>query len=673
MLFHAILANHSTFFNSSGSGETLEDGIEVAITETSSPTSGNDYNLGDTISWNVVVSNTGNALQGVVVQCTGMADRTINIAKLGTSVLQYSRTVTASEINAENGITITATATHSGLSLTDSDSFSATTVEPFVGITISLTEVNPLAQGELYEAGDVISWSFSISNIGSLDVSGASLSIICNGTEIDSVASYSINSGATDTRTGTYTITTLDAGSGSVEFSAVFQEAIVNNIEKPAIRTGIAITNINTDVDLSWRYIVNTALQASGNLKTGVPIRLYGKQSNMEVEVDWGDNSTTTLTPSSFTNSTSLDATHDYASAGTYTVTITAPASVWHSLYLMSCSTHNATSTNWNNKTLPIYWFRMTLKEILDPLPDIAGVSLFTALKPGSNVEGTDTLASFAYLFYSSNLVTIPDRLFAINSDAVSFQGTFWNSKLNAIPLNTFFNCNYATNYDHCFYGTAITTVASGVFNWADAVTDFSYLFYGCKSLKTMGAGLFSNSPLVTSFWSAWKNCSALTALPQNLFAYTPLASNFESSFASCTKIASIAADTFSSCEGATTFQQCFSGCTGITTVPQGLFDACTEVVNFRSLFYQCNKITSIPNDLFALNTKVQNFTYTLNGLSSLGDFDLDIGSTATSDASNFCTKKSGTTRNVNVPAGSSSVTAFNNVATACGITVTAV
>ena len=669
MLFHAMLASHAMAASSS-SQQDLQEGIAVVINETTSPSSTIGYSVGETIGWTVVIYSSGSALSEVLVQVTGMQNVTTSVPQQGTRVLTYSRLVTPADVNG-GGISISASvsADINEEHLEDSATLNAATVEPYIDLSLAFAEVNPLPSGTLYESGDSISWSFTIQNTGSIDISGATLEIFCNGLTLNSDASFNIAAGTSDTVTGTFEIRPADAALGTVSFSAVFQEPVVDNIEKPAWKAYMDITNVDTNVQISWRYLVTTTLLSSSNKTTAVPIRLYGT-SGVSCMVDWGDNTTTTLAASDYTNSSSAVSQHTYASTGSYTITITANAENWASMRLMSCSANNTSASNWNAKTLPIYYFRNTVKQILDPIPAMAGVSLYSSTRPGTSTEGTATNHSFAYLFYSSKLTTICDGLFSLNQNATSFQGTFYNSLLAGdIPLTTFYNCTQATSYDHCFYGSKVTGIASGVFNWAEGVTDFSYLFYG-SPLRTMGAGLFANSPLVTSFWSAWKNCTSLTALPQNLFAYTPLATNFQSVFASCSKITSVAADTFASCGQAADFQQAFEKCTGLTSIPQGFFSVCTEVTNFKSVFSGSSKIATIPNDLFQYNTKVTSFESALASTSALGGFDLIIGSPSVSTASSFCAKKTSVTRTVTVPAGSTTESSFKKVVSGCGITV---
>lgn len=670
MLFHVLLANRAGTSSGSGSGsggEPVEESLTLTATVTSSPSSGDKYDIGDTLTFNVVLGSAGSNLP-ITLTVTGMPNRSITVPGGGASAQQYTKTITKEDINASGTLTITCSAVSGELNA--SDSFSVSLVDPYINISMALTEVNPLQSGQLYEVGDTVSWSCAIAGTGSLNAAGCSLEIYCNGDLIDSDNAYDVMAGVTDTITGTRTVTAADAGLGELAFSAILKEPAVGGVEKPAWKVYLDIDNIDTDVDLSWRFIVNTKLQNSSNVNTGIPLRLYGMDASTEFEVDWGDNSTTTLTPASYTNSDSSASQHAYATGGTYTITITASASDWNAMKFISTSGNNTSTSSWNAKTLPIFWFRNTVTEILDPIPTCSGSKVFSSLKPGTSDEGTAG-TTFNYMFYSSKLTTIPNGLFSLNQYATAFIGTFYNSALAAIPNTTFYGCTAATSYDHCFYGcTAITTVSSGLFNWAEGVLDFSYLFYGCTNLVSMGAGLFANSPLVTAFWSSWKKCSKLQALPASLFAYTPLATNFESAFSTCSKIASIDASTFESCTGITTLQQCFENCTSLTAIPSGLLANCPNITNFKSAWSKATKLASIPSDLFSACAGITTVEACFTGCSALGNFDITFIAPNIATVTNFVPGKSGAVRNVTVPANSTTETKFNGVASSMTLTV---
>lgn len=672
MLFHVLLNNHSTVGSGSGQegggqgGEPVEESLSITVTETSTPSDivNDKYDIGDTISWNVVLRSAGSSLQ-TTLTCTGMPNRTVTVPGGGASVQQYSRTVDKNDINA-GSIEIEISATSGNLEA--EDTLELAVVDPYINIVTVISETNPLPTGELYEAGDVVAWNVAITGAGSIDVEGANVEVYCNGSLIYSNADYDIMSGATTNISGTYTILATDAGLGVLGFSVIINEPVVGDEAKPAWKTYLDITNVDTNVDISWEFIVNTKLQASTNVNTGVPIRLYGMNASTEFTVDWGDNTTTTLTPANYTNASSTAAMHTYATAGTYTVTVTAKASDWASVYLMSSSGNNTSTSNWNNKTMPMFWFRNTVQEIRNPIPSVAGIQQI-GIKPSNGDEGTKN-GSFDYLFYSSKLATICGGLFSLNQNAASFKGTFWNSQIGAVPNTTFYGCSTANSYDHCFYGcTKITNIDSGLFNWADGVLDFSYLFYGCTGLKTMGAGLFANSPLVTAFWSSWKRCSALQALPASLFAYTPAATNFESTFSACSKIKSIDATTFESCHGITTMQQCFENCSGLLAIPQGLLANCPNIQNFKSAFLK-TKVSTLPSDLFSACTAITTIQDCFSGCSTLGSFEITFKAPNIATVSNFVPGKSGAVRTVHVKPNTTTATTLRNAASEMTLTI---
>jgi hypothetical protein len=179
MIFHAMMGSHA-MASASTSQENLQEGIAVVINETTSPASASGYSVGETIGWTVVIYSSGSALSEVLVQVTGMQNATTSVPQQGTRVLTYSRLVTPVDVNG-SGIAITASvsADINEEHLSDSATLNAATVEPYIDLSLAFTEVNPLPSGTLYESGESISWSFTIQNTGSIDISGATLEIFC--------------------------------------------------------------------------------------------------------------------------------------------------------------------------------------------------------------------------------------------------------------------------------------------------------------------------------------------------------------------------------------------------------------------------------------------------------------------------------------------------------------
>ena len=118
------------------------------------------------------------------------------------------------------------------------------------------------------------------------------------------------------------------------------------------------------------------------------------------------------------------------------------------------------------------------------------------------------------------------------------------------------------------------------------------------------------------------------------------------------------------------TFYGCFAECTSLTSIPQDLFKYNTTITTFANCFNNCRSFTSIPTDLFRYNTAVTSFSACFRYCSSLTDFTIHIGSSSVSTVTNFVTNKSGTTRTVYVPTGSTTQTNFNSVASSLGLTI---
>ena len=113
-----------------------------------------------------------------------------------------------------------------------------------------------------------------------------------------------------------------------------------------------------------------------------------------------------------------------------------------------------------------------------------------------------------------------------------------------------------------------------------------------------------------------------------------------------------------------------FINAKNLESIPDGLFRDCPNVTTFQDVFRTCTKLTTIPENLFLYNTKVTSFLRSFNGCSEIGDFDVHIGSTKVSNCSQFVPAKTGAVRNVYVPAGSSTETKFNSVASSCTLTI---
>ena len=138
--------------------------------------------------------------------------------------------------------------------------------------------------------------------------------------------------------------------------------------------------------------------------------------------------------------------------------------------------------------------------------------------------------------------------------------------------------------------------------------------------------------------------------------------------FALC-NLSTIPAGLFNNNINATDFSSCFYGNT-IQTIPDGLFNNNVNALNFSGCFIYCSSLQSIPVNLFKNNIAITDIGYCFCECSSLGNFTVHIGSSLVSDCSGFVDKKTGTTRTIYVPSGSTTQTKFNAVASSLGLTI---
>ncbi len=436
----------------------------------------------------------------------------------------------------------------------------------------------------------------------------------------------------------------------------------------------------------SWSITINTEAETEGDRMGQIPFCLYGVE-DASMKIDWGDGTTSTYTSANAVENSCP--THEYASAGEYTIKMESDdfnrLHLWTSLYGEE-----------GDPTL----YRATLKSIDKPLPQIAGVhGLWYNEDTEEEVPGDIDNSFYSCFSECTSLQSIPSGLFDSNTAVTDFSGCFYNCQsLQFIPSGLFDSNTAVTSFISCFYyctslqsipsglfdsNTAVTSfgwcftncsslqsIPSGLFDKNTAVTDFSACFQNCTFLQSIPSGLFDKNTAVTTFQSCFQSCSSLQSIPSGLFDSNTAVISFGGCFSGCSSLASIPSGLFDRNTAVTSFQSCFNGCSSLQSIPSGLFDRNTAVTSFSNCFRNCTSIQSIPSGLFDNNTAVTSFGSCFYGCSSLTDFTLYIGSSLVSSCSSFVTNKSGTTRTIYVPSGSTTQTKFNAVASSLGITV---
>lgn len=182
-----------------------------------------------------------------------------------------------------------------------------------------------------------------------------------------------------------------------------------------------------------------------------------------------------------------------------------------------------------------------------------------------------------------------------------------------------------------------------------------------------IGSGDYDGWQDDTLTW-CFGNCSNLSNIPENIFINNQHITDFSHCFQSC-NLSTIPAGLFNNNINATDFSSCFYGNT-IQTIPDGLFNNNVNATDFNSCFIYCYSLQSIPVNLFKNNIAIADIGYCFCECSSLGSFTVHIGSSLVSDCYNFVDKKTGTTRTVYVPSGSTTQTTFNAQASSLGLTI---
>jgi hypothetical protein len=337
--------------------------------------------------------------------------------------------------------------------------------------------------------------------------------------------------------------------------------------------------------------------------------------------VSWGDGTA----DSTVTAYNAASATHNYATGGTYQISITGTCGAFYinngAVKLKLTKIIDWGSVGFTGLGLEMAFYGCTNLTVIpsSPMPAAAG------------------LTSLKYLFYGcTGLTSIPAGIFSNLTGITTFQGTFFNCTglTGAIPTDLF-RYNTAA-YDYAFQSTfqgcnhLTGPIPADLFRYNTTVRNGAFIatFSGCAGLTSIPVDLFRYNTNARSFQNVFQNCSGLTgAIPTDLFRFNTLSTDFSFAFISCSGLASIPVDLFRYNTGNTTFQSTFSGCTGLTSIPVDLFKYNTGVVSagFSATFSGCTGLTSIPVDLFRYNTQNTAFANIFSGCTGLTSVPVDI------------------------------------------------
>lgn len=198
--------------------EILQYCLELTKVSTTNP---NTYDsVGDVLTYNIIVKNTGNVpLSNIAVSDPGA---TLSSATISSLAVGASATLTASyNVNQADldygSFTNTANAQviYNGVAVSASDS------EIINASQVKSLNIIKTADKQNYALGDVITYTFAVKNTGNVTLGGISVADAMTGlSAISPTTVSSLAPGATSTFTATYTATQADVDAGKIENTA---------------------------------------------------------------------------------------------------------------------------------------------------------------------------------------------------------------------------------------------------------------------------------------------------------------------------------------------------------------------------------------------------------------------------------------------------------------------
>ena len=233
--------------------------------------------------------------------------------------------------------------------------------------------------------------------------------------------------------------------------------------------------------------------------------------------VDWGDGNSDTITAWD-----DADKTHEYATAGTYTVVITGTCEAWY---------FNNGGSKLNFRT--VEWWGASV--------GFTGDGLRAAFRGCTNATGytADPLPAYA--------VTSLAFAWNGNSSVTSFPAISALTSVTNLGL-TWQNCSKATSFPAVSALTSVTTLASA--------------WYGCSSASSLPA--VNALTLTSNLSSTWQGCSGASSFPA-VSALTSV-TTLLNAWRGCSSAASF--PDVNALTSVTTIQSAWYGCTGCTAVP---------------------------------------------------------------------------------------------------------
>ena len=229
---------------------------------------------------------------------------------------------------------------------------------------------------------------------------------------------------------------------------------------------------VETSTSAVYPFVFKVTTTAASTVFTVPLVDFAGLTPSLYIQ--WGDGSANSPL---ITSSTSADRIHTYASAGTYTITISG--------FMPGFSVNNNAAIR-NLITELVQWGIVGLRVV-----NFYGCVNLTAIPGSASLSGVGGYTGL--------------------SEVTSFASFMRGTRITAIPADLFdFSPNATTFTDSFSSITTITTVPSGLFDAPTLATTFASCFFACTGLITVPSTLFDTNTLAINFSSTFRNCRAL-------------------------------------------------------------------------------------------------------------------------------------------------------------------
>jgi len=186
----------------------------------------------------------------------------------------------------------------------------------------------------------------------------------------------------------------------------------------------------------------------------------------------------------------------------------------------------------------------------------------------------------------------------SMNIKSEMFIYTFANSDITSIPADMFKYVPNLKYVERLFEGSKIETIPENLFAHNTQIVCFEDTFASCKQLREIPENLFANNVNVTSFLNTFATCTSLTSIPSNLFANNTQVVNFQYVFQNCPNIQSIPSNLFSNLTNLTDVKGAFLSCTSLTGNAIELWNN-AQITQYVDCYRNCTNLdnyASIPS-----------------------------------------------------------------------------